>query len=169
MREGQVQRVPMALRRRLRFWLVRRLDPRLKRFVKRNLKRLPGRQLQTSHAPEKIPNAYLETTAVLLKPGNVVRVRSLSEIAATLDSKGRLRGCKFMPEMAQYCGSVQRVFKPVERFLNEFDYTIRQSKGLVLLENLFCNGVAEAGRCDRSCLYFWRVEWLELVEASQDV
>jgi hypothetical protein len=101
-----------------------------------------------------------------LKKGDVVRIRSWSEIRATLDSNSRLKGCRFMPEMEPYCGSVQRIYKPVERFLNEFDYTIRKSKGMVLLENLFCQGVAESGRCDRSCFFFWRAEWLEKIEAN---
>ena len=47
----------------------------------------------------------LSTTRVLdLKPGELVRVRSASEIFATLDETGALDGLPFMPEMLKYCG-----------------------------------------------------------------
>ena len=37
-------------------------------------------------------------------PGELVRVRSASEIFATLDERGTLDGLPFMPEMLKYCG-----------------------------------------------------------------
>jgi hypothetical protein len=42
--------------------------------------------------------------AVDLSPGEVVRVRTASEIFATLDDRGALDGLPFMPEMLKYCG-----------------------------------------------------------------
>lgn len=102
-----------------------------------------------------------KTPVETFRAGDLVRIRPYDEIVTTLDSGGRLKGCRFMPEMKPYCDTDQRVFKPLERFLNERDYTIRESRGLVLLENLMCQGNEETGRCDRSCFYFWRVEWLE--------
>ncbi len=161
MHEGNVQLVSMSFRRRLRLTITRQMDPRLKRFIKGNLKRLRRRPFGGIRAARTIPGLNSAPPIPVLKSGDMVRIRSLKEIRATLGPDGRLKGCRFMPEMEQHCGSVQRVFKPVERFLNEFDYTIREANGLVLLENLFCQGVAESGRCDRSCFYFWRVEWLE--------
>jgi hypothetical protein len=105
----------------------------------------PATSLQTGH----------------LKAGDQVRVRSLEEIKATLDSNGKTKGCYFMPSMKPYCGSVQRVLKSVERFCDEGEMQAKKCKGIVLLEGLMCQGNEKTGRCDRSCFYFWREEWLE--------
>ena len=166
MHEGKPQLVLMPLRRRLIFTLAHRLDPRIKRFIKQYLKRFTRWQASRNPSVGSLPETE-EKFAVTLQTDDVVRIRSINEIRVTLNADNRLKGCKFMPEMEQYCGRIQRVFKPVERYLNECDYTVRKAKGLVLLENLFCQGVAEAGRCDRSCFYFWRVEWLEKLEKDQ--
>jgi hypothetical protein len=99
--------------------------------------------------------------------GELVRVRSLEEIKATLDPYKRLKGCTFMPEMKTYCGTTQRVFRIVERFVDERDYHMKISNGIVLLEGLHCQGSSDYGRCDRACFYFWRKEWLEKCETSE--
>jgi len=91
-------------------------------------------------------------------------VRSREEIEATLNHWRQLKGCSFMSEMAQYCDTTQRVHKVMERFVDERDLRVKKVKGIVLLDGLRCEGTAEFGRCDRSCLYFWREEWLERVE-----
>src|SRR5512133_1373290 len=44
-----------------------------------------------------------------LRPGDLVRVRSTEEIAATLDEKGTTRGLFFDWEMIPYCGGTYRV------------------------------------------------------------
>lgn len=99
-----------------------------------------------------------------LKTGDVVRVRAKKEIQETLDRWNQLKGCGFMEEMWPYCGTTQKVLKRVERFLDERDYLIKKCKGIVLLENVICQGTKDFGPCDRSCFYFWREEWLEKVE-----
>jgi len=99
-----------------------------------------------------------------LNAGDWVRVRSREEIEATLNHWGQLKGCSFMPEMAQYCGTTQRVLKRMERFVDERDLRAKKVRGIALLEGLRCEGTAEFGRCDRARLYFWREEWLERTE-----
>lgn len=99
-----------------------------------------------------------------LKAGDPVRVRSVEEIEATLNHSRRLRGCSFAPEMAHYCGTTQRVLKPVERFVDERDLMVRRTKGMVLLEGITCQGTKAFGRCDRNCYFFWREEWLEKID-----
>ena len=101
---------------------------------------------------------------VQLIPGVRVRVRSLEEIQNTLNSFKELKGCAFLEDMQQYCGSEQRVLKVMERFLDERDYQVKKAKGIVLLEGVYCQGTPVFGRCDRSCLLFWREEWLEMIE-----
>jgi hypothetical protein len=96
-----------------------------------------------------------------LQPGDIVRVRSKKEIQSTLDNWNKLKGCTFLREMEPFCGTVQKVRKRVNRFLNETDYLVKKSKGIVILENVFCEGTKDFGPCDRSCFFFWREEWLE--------
>jgi hypothetical protein len=63
--------------------------------------------------------------------------------------------------MYQYCGTQQRVRKSMQRFLDERDYKVKKVRGVILLENVICNGTAAFGACDRCCFLFWREEWLE--------
>ena len=106
-------------------------------------------------------NKAVNETKELLKAGDKVRVLSLDEIEATLDENRRTKGCGFMGIQVKYCGSVQRVFKSMERFVDERDFNVKNCKGMVLLEGVMCEGNEIFGRCDRSCLIFWREEWLE--------
>lgn len=104
------------------------------------------------------------TPANPLKAGDRVRVRSKEEIEATLNHSRRLKGCSFPTEMLQFCNTTQRVLKPVERFVDERDLRVRRTKGIVLLENVICQGLASFGPCDRNCHFFWREEWLEKID-----
>lgn len=94
--------------------------------------------------------------------GDLVRVRTKDEIGATLDSERKLKGCCFMDVMVPYCGTVHRVLQPMTRFIDEEDGCMAKNcNGLVLLEDVRCSGDTSLGHCDRTCLLFWRVEWLE--------
>lgn len=98
-----------------------------------------------------------------LQAGNRVRVRTHSEIAQTLDERGFSKGCKFMEQMAQYCGRDFLVAGKVEKFYDEARCRTLQCKNLVLLESIYCNGTVVGG-CDRMCFLFWRTEWLEKLD-----
>jgi hypothetical protein len=98
--------------------------------------------------------------------GDLVRVRSREEIHATLDPFKELKGCAFLPEMYQYCGTRQRILKSMHSFMDERDYKLKKVRGVVLLENIICNGTATFGSCDRCCFLFWRDEWLEKITGS---
>jgi hypothetical protein len=91
-------------------------------------------------------------------------VRAREEIEATLDGKNKLKGCLFVAEMWDYCGTEQRVLKPIEQFLDERDYRVRRTSGIVLLEGAVCQGTDYLKGCDRSCFFFWREEWLEPID-----
>lgn len=96
-----------------------------------------------------------------LNKGDIVRVRSKDEIVRTLDPFNELKGCAFLPEMEKFCGTKQLVFKRMRYFLDERDYKLKKTNGLILLENVFCSGTPVFGECDRSCFLFWREEWVE--------
>jgi len=180
--------VAHPLKRRLKLLIVRNVDyqtlrqfkVRTNRLVKK-LSRLRGSSPPAPMAGAGSPPEAATVPAVCpgpvippsrpegrspseaLQAGDLVRVRSMDEIRATLGTWGDLRGCAFMPEMEPYCGTTQRVFKRVERFLNERDYRVKEASGIVLLEGAICGGTAAFGRCDRSCFFFWREEWLERI------
>jgi hypothetical protein len=98
-----------------------------------------------------------------LAPGDNVRVKAKEQIRATLNAWDELKGCGFMDEMLVYCGTTQKVYKRVEKFIDERDYRLKRANGVVLLENVLCQGTNRIGSCDRSCFFFWREEWLEKI------
>lgn len=101
-----------------------------------------------------------------LKPEGVLIVRSKEEILETLDENNRLEGCGFMDEMWQYCNTRQKVFKRVEYFFDERNSRFFKARNTVLLEGLRCSGKLSKlmPRCDRSCYFFWREEWLKKID-----
>jgi hypothetical protein len=101
--------------------------------------------------------------AVPFKTGDLVRVRSREEINSTLDPFKELKGCAFLPDMYQYCGTQQRVLKSMQHFMDERDYKLKKVHGVILLENVICSGTPVFGPCDRCCFLFWREEWLEKI------
>ena len=129
--------------------------------VKRRLKQAYATSLEW-RGPSSAPLAAQDSLGNLpLSNGDLVRVRSREEILATLNPFQELKGCAFLPQMYQYCGTEQRVLRSMQRFMDERDYKMKKVRGVVLLENLICNGTAAFGACDRCCFLFWREEWLE--------
>ncbi|MBP9040421.1 MAG: hypothetical protein KBF64_01465 [Anaerolineaceae bacterium] len=117
------------------------------------LKKINRKQLSTSQ--------WVGSNPVEFQPGDVVRVRTREEIEPMLDADRKFRGCTFLDCMWAYCGTTQKVFKPLHRFLDERDFVFKKVKGVVILEGVFCDGLLVFGQCDRSCFLFWREEWLE--------
>lgn len=97
-----------------------------------------------------------------LQPGELVEVRCIEEILATLDNRRRHKGLLWMTGMRKYCGTRCRVYKRVGRIMLESDGQLRTMKNTVLLEGAACDG-REFGGCDRSCFHFWREIWLKRV------
>jgi hypothetical protein len=97
--------------------------------------------------------------------GDVVRIRSLEEISATLDANGCLDGLPFMPEMAKYCGTTGTVFRYVDKI---YDYggrkDLRRMKDAVLVAGLRCDGSAHDG-CQARCHLLWKSAWLTRSDA----
>ncbi len=104
-----------------------------------------------------------DITSLRFNPGDKVLVRPKDQIQATLDGRNELKGCSFLAEMGQYCGTIQRVLKPVRRFVDERESRVKSMNGVYLLEGVMCQGFELYGKCDRSCFYYWREEWLEKV------
>jgi hypothetical protein len=147
-----------------KFWQRRN---RLRRILKRRWRYLGNSFSKIFGSKRKVLSHKVKDASVhSLQPGDLVRVRSKDEIQATLNSWNQLKGCSFMEEMLPYCNTRQRVFKRIEKFLDERDYLMKTTRGIVILEGVFCQGTKDFGVCDRTCFYFWREEWLEKMDKN---
>ncbi len=166
---GRAEFEPQPFPLRLKRMLARPWNYYLKKHLKRVVLALTRLASRMRPGSKVIAPAEEKLSIDHLKAGDFVRVRSLEEIQTMLNRFKEYKGCAFLPYMAQYCGSEQRVFKVMERFLDERDYQVKKTRGIVLLENVFCEGTPVFGRCDRSCLLFWREEWLEKLSLTSQV
>jgi hypothetical protein len=163
--DGIVNHPQMPIATKIKLNIRRQLNPKLERTTKAYtdkkinwLKRIMGLKTKPS---------ILQTNGFeKLQPGDIVQVRPLQEIEATLNHWRQIKGCAFMGEMAAFCGTTQKVFKRVEQFVDERDLRLKRSNGLIFLENVLCNGTLGFGVCDRACFHFWREEWLQKSDGS---
>ncbi len=159
---------------RFKRFVKNRLSPRQVQALRRGLQagkalwgRVNGKATPAADVNQERLRAGPDNSHVqeaTLRAGDWVGVRSEEEIRATLDGDDKLKGCSFMAAngMGQYCGTVRRVLQPITRFIDEEEgCAAKNCGGLVLLEGVMCSGDTSLGRCDRSCLLFWREEWLE--------
>jgi hypothetical protein len=159
--EGPAGGPAESLERRLKLFIRRRLSPSRERAFKRFTNEVLNRFSWASGRGIRPTNSFEKNNLAQLQPGDWVIVRSLEDIQATLNHWRQLKGCTFMPEMNVYCETTHRILKPLQRFVDERDLLVKRSTGIYLLDGVMCQGTTDFGRCDRSCYYFWRVEWLE--------
>jgi len=152
-------------------WIKRTLALPWNYYFKNNLKKILkflNKKNPTSTLSQPVRLAQdTVVPAPKLAAGDWVKIRSEQKIQSTLDRWKELKGCAFLPEMWQYCGTIQQVLQPMERFLDERDYKVKKSKGIILLREVICHGTPVFGRCDRCCYFFWREEWLERVSPEE--
>lgn len=101
-----------------------------------------------------------------LWPGEWVRVRPFSAIAATLDENGFLDALPFMPEMLPYCGRDFRVLRRIDKIHDYFTpggTGLRRLRDSVTLDDLRCSGAAHGG-CQAGCQLIWKEAWLEPIQ-----
>jgi glycosyltransferase involved in cell wall biosynthesis len=99
-----------------------------------------------------------------LQPGELVRVKSLEEIVATLDVNNANRGMSFDGEMVRYCGREFRVLRRVEQIIDEATGTmLRFKNACIVLEDVTCLAGYHR-QCPRGIYPYWREIWLERVE-----
>ena len=153
-----------SLIRRTKLNIRRLLNPSMERRYKNYINDLINRYCEATGRKTKPAACQLKGSSDNLQTGDWVRVRPLEEIAVIVNHWNQIKGCAFMPEMAQFCGTTQRVLKSMDQFVDERDLQIKKSKGIILLEGVMCEGTEDFGRCDRSCYHFWREEWLEKIE-----
>jgi hypothetical protein len=109
------------------------------------------------------------TSSLDLQPDEVVRVKSLAHIAATLDHKGRNRGLGICLEMSRLCGREAEVRYRVNCLIDEQTGIMRPFTSTVTLHNVRgdqtlgeeCLCYAQIGDCPRGEIMYWREIWLE--------
>src|SRR3954465_8683256 len=100
-----------------------------------------------------------------LRAGDVVEVRSKTEILATLDESGRRESLPFIPQMLQDCGQRFRVCKRADKACDAVRKTgSRRMMHAVHLEGARCDGSAHGG-CQAAGFLFWKEGWLETAAA----
>ena len=110
------------------------------------------------------------TATLNLQPGELVKIKSYSEILATLDSSNKNRGLLFDKELVPFCGRAYRVRTRVDRFIDEKTGKLREMKTpAVILENVSCQSCYSDSRflCPRSIYAWWREIWLERVPETR--
>jgi hypothetical protein len=116
------------------------------------------------HGMVRGPGRAEAAAGLHLQPGELLEVKALTDIAATLDGHGRMRGLAFVPEMARHCGRRFRVARRVDRLIVEWSGQMRELCDTVALEGVICHGLAQR-RCPRGCFHLWREAWLRRVES----
>lgn len=153
-----------ALPLRRRWWHLKGILWRLSILGPRgfiSMKFLSSRVHKSSHGRKEVEGTESRAGILDLRPGEWVEVRPIKEIFATLDTQDKLKGLRFTPEMAKFCGKRFRVHKKLHKIILEATGELRGIKyPTVLLEGVFCDGTAH-GKCDRSCFCFWREQWLK--------
>jgi hypothetical protein len=98
-----------------------------------------------------------------LRPGDVVRIRSKDEVAATLNADGLNRGMGFDAEMGRFCGRTATVARRVDQIVDERNgRMIRMKSPCLVLENVVCEGAFNLN-CPRAITPYWREAWLEKI------
>jgi hypothetical protein len=97
-----------------------------------------------------------------LRRGDEVRVRSASEILASLDASGDLENLPFMPEMLPLLGQSFTVSARADKTCDTVNITgcSREMDHTVHLTEVRCDGSAHGG-CQAGCLLFFKESWLQ--------
>jgi hypothetical protein len=118
-------------------------------------------------AGEKTPSLELN-----LQAGELVRVRTKTEIMPTLNHKQRNRGMWFDVEMVPYCGKGNfRVLRRVEKIINEkTGQMMTLPNPCIVLDGVTCKGNYSTQRMfsRREEYIYWREIWLKRVGEGND-
>lgn len=133
------------------------------RFFKRSVVALVDRPSTRGSRPKETPTDISGDTPIGV--GDIVRVRSETEISPLLDENKRYKGCPFSDQMYQYCGQEFKVVKQVEFFYDEVKMKLCRCKDLFILNGVVCNGKKRLylHPCQLNCFFFWHKDFLQKV------
>ena len=103
------------------------------------------------------------STLLNLEPGELVEIKSKTEIVETLDIRNRNRGLSFDVEMVPYCGRKYRVLRRVDKILDEkTGRMLKLPNSCIILDGVVCRGCLSRNRlfCPRSIYSYWHEVWL---------
>ena len=163
MSEGEVHPENQSWILRMKRKLAVPWNYHVKKLLKKFYRKFKKFKNSSMNVNKQSQTKFMSNQDTQLKAQDIVKVRSLQEIQATLDYFHELKGCAFLPYMADYCETTQIVLQPVQKFLDERDYKVKKTTGVVVLKDVICTGTPVFGRCDRACHLFWREEWLEKI------
>ena len=109
------------------------------------------------------------TESLELQPGELVRVKSHTEILKTLNTASTNRGLYWDAEMVPYCGGTYRVLKRVTQIIDEKTGIMVKMKGAcIILDTVVCQARYSPCRmfCPRGIYQYWREIWLERVPSN---
>jgi len=116
-----------------------------------------GARYPSKDLPDRQTSPHLQLGLV---PGELVRVKSKSEIEATLNSRSRNRGLWFDVDMVRFCGGEYRVSARVDHVIDERTGHMRTiSNPCIVLEGVAATGEYHAF-CAQNEVIFWREIWL---------
>jgi hypothetical protein len=110
------------------------------------------------------------TATLNLQPGELVEVRSKTEIMTTINAKQKNRGLWFDVEMLPFCNRRFRVLRRVERIVDEKTGKMLRLPGVCLiLDGVTCGGNLSRDRmfCPRAIYPYWREIWLKRAESDK--
>lgn len=152
---------------------VRNGDRSLPEILKLLVLWLWQRLLRAAHGDQWLRGPCKRTPAVSLglEPGEPVRVKSRTEIVATLGDNRSNRGLKICYEVTRCCGAHAVVRDRVDRLINERTGEMREICNTVTIQNvrgkmmttrdMECMCFDEPGDCPRGELMYWREAWLQ--------
>jgi hypothetical protein len=104
-----------------------------------------------------------------LQPGEWVTIRPATEIATTLDNKGRNRGLSCDYGMSSHSGEEFRVRHRLDRMISEPTGEMRKVESTVVLEGMNCTCANVVGGCPRQDFIYWREIWLKRLNTAPNL
>lgn len=105
--------------------------------------------------------------ALNLQPDEVVEVKSMENITATLNEMARNRGLWFSPDQRLLCGKRRRVARRIDKLIVDGTGEMRELRNTVFLEGSMCSCAHVAfGGCPRNEFVYWREDWLRRPDES---
>ncbi len=113
-------------------------------------------------------NGPTPTQKLDLQPGELVTIKSHSEILDTVNLNLVNRGMGFHPELVPFCGKTFQVKARVRHIINEKTGHLMELKNpCIVLDGIHCAGFyTKPMFCARDCFPYWREIWLERAEGS---
>jgi len=137
-------------------------------ILKRNLRRVKQivlflkTKLFTKFSANTIQLSPNSTIPVQIKVGDIIKIRSKTEIKNLLNNDRKYKGCPFMEEMYEHCDKKYQVTKEIEYFYDEVGQKLCRTKNLVILDGVVCGGKKRLyhNSCDLNCYFFWHKDFL---------